>query len=47
MLCSKYTIVGSEDIDDELSVSAPISCVVEDENGGKVNLGKVVALQYG
>lgn len=44
MLCSKNAVVRSQDVDDDLRISAPLSAVVEDEDGCKLDLGKVVAL---
>lgn len=44
VLGTKDTIVRSEDVNDDLSVSAPVPSVVEDEDGGKLDLGKVFTL---
>lgn len=44
MLCTEDAIVRSEDVDDQLCISAPFSAVVEDKNGGELDLGKVILL---
>ncbi len=44
MLGTEDAIMRPEDVDDDLCISAPISCIVEDEDGGELNLGKVFTL---
>lgn len=45
MLCAKDAVVRPEDVDDDLGVSAPVSGIVEDEDGCELDLREVIALQ--
>lgn len=44
MLCAKDAVMRPQNVDDDLCISSPLSAIVEDQDGCKLDLGKVVAL---